>query len=124
VPAAAVGDSDPIPDPLIIGGHLVQLTATHGHAVTLTRDGSGWSVSSGPVGAPTTAALVGGHLYVTLTHGSRNPATLWQADARAWHSHLGTAIRHLVRADAPSACIWSTRHLHERGSVRPWVRPR
>jgi hypothetical protein len=65
--------------------HLVQLTATHGQAVTLTRDGSGWSVSSGPVGAPTTAALVGGHLYVTLTHGSRNPATLWQADARAWH---------------------------------------
>jgi hypothetical protein len=124
VPAAAVGDSDPIPGPLIIGGHLVQLTATHGHATTLTRNGSGWSVSSGPVGAPTTAALVGGHLYVTLTHESRNPATLWQADARAWHSHLGTAIRHLVRADVPSACIWSTRHLHERGSVGPWVRPR
>jgi hypothetical protein len=85
VPAVAVGDSDPLPDPLIIGGHLVQVAATHGHAVTLTRDGSGWSVSSGPVGAPTTAAPMGGHLYVTVTHGSPNPATLWQADARAWH---------------------------------------
>lgn len=85
VPAVAVRDSDPMPDPLIIGGHLVQLTATHGHSVTLTRDGSRWSVSSGPDGAPTTAALVGHHLYVTVTHGSGTPATLWQADPRAWH---------------------------------------
>ena len=85
VPAVAVGDSDPLPDPLIIGGHLVQVAATHGHVVTLTRDGSGWSVSGGPVGVPQTAALVGAHLYVTVTHGSGTPATLWQADARAWH---------------------------------------
>jgi hypothetical protein len=85
VPAVAVRDSDPLPDPLLIGGHLVQLTATHGHVLTLTRDGSVWSVSSGPDGTPTTAALVGDHLYVTITHGSGTPATLWQTDARAWH---------------------------------------
>lgn len=85
VPAVAVGDSDPLPDPLTVGGHLVQVAATHGHVVTLTRDGTGWSVSGGPAGAPKTAALVGDHLYVTVTHGSGTPATLWQTDARAWH---------------------------------------
>jgi len=85
LPAVAVGDSDPLPDPLIIGGHLVQVAATHGHVITLTRDASGWSVAGGPVGAPQKAALVGGHLYVTLTGGSGKPATLWAADARAWH---------------------------------------
>jgi hypothetical protein len=84
VPAVAIGDSDPLPDPLFIGGHLVQLTATAGHAITLTRDGSAWSVSIGPEGAPTTAALVGDHLYVTVTHGPGTPATLWQTDAMAW----------------------------------------
>jgi hypothetical protein len=84
VPVVAVGDSDPLPDPLIIGRHLVQLAARHGHALTLTRDGSVWSTSGGPDGAPTTAALVGEHLYVTLTHGSGMPATLLQIDARAW----------------------------------------
>ena len=85
VPAVAVGDSDPVPDPLIIGGHLVQVAATHGHVVILTRERSGWSVSGGPAGAPQAAALVGDHLYVTVTHGSGTPATLWQADARTWH---------------------------------------
>jgi hypothetical protein len=84
LPAVAVGDSDPLPDPLIIGGHLVQVAATHGHVTTLTRDASGWSVSGGPAGAPQKAALVGDHLYVTVTGGSGPAATLWQADARAW----------------------------------------
>lgn len=78
VPAVAVGDNDPLPGPLIIGRHVLQLAATRGHTVVLTRDGSAWSVSSGPPGAPVTAALVGDHLYVTLTHGSGTPANLWQ----------------------------------------------
>ena len=85
VPTVAVGDNDPLPDPLIIGGQLVQLAATHGHALTLTRHGSAWSVSNGPDGAPMAAALVGDHLYVTVTHGSGTPATLCQTDVRAWH---------------------------------------
>jgi hypothetical protein len=85
LPPVAVGDSDPLPDPLIIGGHLVQVAAIHGHVTTLTRDGSGWSVSGGPAGAPQKAALVGDHLYVTVTRGSGTAATLWAADARAWH---------------------------------------
>jgi hypothetical protein len=85
VPVEAVGDGDPLPDPLTIGGHLVQLTATRGHVLTLTRDGSAWFVSSGPGGAPTTAALIGDHLYVILTHGSGTAATLVQTDAAPWH---------------------------------------
>ena len=84
VPAVAVGDNNPLPGPLIIGRHVVQLTAARGHAAALTRDGSTWSVSSGPDGAPATAALVGDHLYVTLTHGSGTPANLWQTDTWAW----------------------------------------
>jgi hypothetical protein len=85
VPTVAIGDSDPLPEPLIVGEHLVQVSVTHGHAVILTRDGSKWSVSGGPDGVPTTAAHVGDHLYLTVTHGSRYRATLWQADAQAWH---------------------------------------
>jgi hypothetical protein len=85
VPAVAVGDSDPLPDPLLVGGHLVQVAATHGHVITLIRSGPRWSVSGGPTGTPQRAALVGDRLYVTLNHGPGTPATLWSAGAQAWH---------------------------------------
>ena len=85
LPAVAVGDSDPLPVPLIIGGHLVQVAATHGHVITLTRVGPSWSVSGGPPGMPQTAALAGGHLYVTVNHGPGTAAMLWSAGAQAWH---------------------------------------
>ena len=85
LPAVAVGDSDPLPVPLIIGGHLVQIAATRGHVVTLTRVGPRWLVSGGPPGMPQTAALVGHHLYVTVNHGPGTAATLWSAGAQAWH---------------------------------------
>jgi hypothetical protein len=85
IPAVAVGDSDPLPGPLIIGGHLVQVAATNGHVITLTRVGPRWSVSAGPPGVPQRAALVGDHLYVTVNHGPGTAATLWAAGAQAWH---------------------------------------
>src|SRR5450631_61407 len=85
LPAVNVRDSGPLPEPLVIGRSLVQLAAAQGHLVTLTRDGSTWSVSGGPDGTPTRVALVGQQLYVILSHGSGAPATLWQTDTQTWH---------------------------------------
>ena len=84
LPSIAVGDNTPLPDPVVIGRHLVQLATDRGHAVVLTRDGSSWSLSDGPDGMPTAAALVGDHLYVILTHGSGTPASLWETSTQAW----------------------------------------
>jgi hypothetical protein len=85
VPAVVVGDSQPLPAPLNIGDHLVQLAVMQHHVVALVRNRSAWSVSSGPNGEPTTAALVGRHLYITVTNGPGKPVVLWQTDARVWH---------------------------------------
>jgi hypothetical protein len=84
VPAIQVGDNQPLPVPLTIDGHLVQLAFAHRNVVTLVREGSAWSVSNGPDGAPISAALVGAHLYVTVMDGPGTRVTLWQTDARAW----------------------------------------
>jgi DNA-binding LacI/PurR family transcriptional regulator len=46
--------------------------------------GSRWGVRRSRR-TPQTAALVGDHLYVTVSHGPGTPGTLWQASAQAWH---------------------------------------
>jgi hypothetical protein len=84
LPEIAVGVNDPLPDPLLVNGRVVQLAAKGGHVAALSRAGSAWSMSGGPDGAPATAALVGDHLYVAVRHGAGKPTTLWQADTRAW----------------------------------------
>lgn len=84
LPPVTVSDNTPLPDPLIIGTHLVQLATARGHAVILTRRGSGWSLSSGPDGTPTEAVVLGRHLYLILTAGPGRQATLWQSDLSTW----------------------------------------
>jgi hypothetical protein len=83
VPAVSVGDNQPLPAPVIIDGRLVQLVATQQHLTALVRNGSAWSLSRGPKGEPTGAALVGRRLYVTVTSGPQMPVTLWRSDVPA-----------------------------------------
>lgn len=84
LPASSIGDSDPLPAPLMVAGHRVQLSTDGGRVAVLTDTTGRWARSAGPDGAPVGAALVGDRLYVVVSTGPGTPTTLWQTDARAW----------------------------------------
>lgn len=82
LPPVPVGDNDPLPAPLTVEGHEVQLVGEAGHLVALTGPGGGWRRSVGPAGSPVAATLLGSELYVVLSGQPGAPATLWRADVR------------------------------------------
>lgn len=85
LPVFSVGDSDPVPRPLLLAGHQVQITTEGGRSTVLTEYGSGWARSTGPDGIPVGAALAGDRLYVVVSSRAGAPASLWQTDARKWN---------------------------------------
>jgi hypothetical protein len=78
VPPIPVGDRDPLPAPVQVGGRLVQLAPDHGAVTMLDVDGSGVTHRpvSGATGPVTAAVAVGSTVYVL----AGDPVRLWAVD--------------------------------------------
>ena len=81
VPAVAVGDTDPLPAPLLADGRLLQVASDHGALLLLDVDGPRVAryALTGATGPVTAAAAVGATVYVL----AGNPLGLWQFDLPA-----------------------------------------
>jgi hypothetical protein len=81
LPPTSVGESNPVPDPVQIGGHTVLVTTDAGRVAVLAQNGGGWARSAGPPGSALTAAVLGDRLYVVVSTGAGSASTLWQTAA-------------------------------------------
>jgi hypothetical protein len=72
--------TDKLPAPITQGDRSVVVVPTEGNATVLSGREDSWSVANGPVGAATSAALVGGEL-LAITQRENEPAKLWRCRA-------------------------------------------
>jgi hypothetical protein len=80
IPAAAVGDQDVVPAPVIAGSTSIIPSPNGATVAVLSRSDTGsWLMSAGPAGLPVAAAAVGDRLYVATRPAPGAAATLFVA---------------------------------------------
>lgn len=83
IPSVAIGERDPMPAPVLVGGRAAMLVTDQddsANSVVVRETGSGWSKLAGPWGQATAFAVLADRLYAVCRNGD-SPVQVWSHPA-------------------------------------------